>query len=162
MGPVEKKLEEMEIEYARGTVEEGGIKVDQLFFHDPDGFMIEICNCDILPVIPLPTPSIASEAVVEDLVTERHSPGCAASSTPPPRISSLDNGSLQLNHPPPSSAQNNAKHYNKKGSTIDASAKMMARDKGGVAPSRWLEDERSHNLGFLVRRDLGLSMFQVL
>ncbi|KOM31363.1 hypothetical protein LR48_Vigan01g091800 [Vigna angularis] len=45
---------------------------------------------------------------------------------------------------------------------ICKSAKMMARDKGGVAPSRWLEDEQSCNLGFLVRRDLGLSMFQVL
>ncbi|KAK7335981.1 hypothetical protein VNO80_28156 [Phaseolus coccineus] len=53
MVAVEKKLEEMEIEYVRATVEEGGIKVDQLFFHDPDGFMIEICNCDSLPVIPL-------------------------------------------------------------------------------------------------------------
>ncbi|CAJ1955100.1 unnamed protein product [Sphenostylis stenocarpa] len=53
MGAVEKKLEEMEIEYVRAMVEEGGIKVDQLFFHDPDGFMIEICNCDSLPVIPL-------------------------------------------------------------------------------------------------------------
>ncbi|XP_052726002.1 glyoxylase I 4-like [Vigna angularis] len=60
MGAVEKKLEEMEIEYARGTVEEGGIKVDQLFFHDPDGFMIEICNCDILPVIPLPSDMVRS------------------------------------------------------------------------------------------------------
>ncbi|KAL9323171.1 hypothetical protein ACSQ67_011224 [Phaseolus vulgaris] len=53
MVAVEKKLEEMEMEYVRATVEEGGIKVDQLFFHDPDGFMIEICNCDSLPVIPL-------------------------------------------------------------------------------------------------------------
>jgi len=53
MGAVEKKLEEMEIEYVRARVEEGGIQVDQLFFHDPDGFMIEICNCDSLPVIPL-------------------------------------------------------------------------------------------------------------
>ncbi|KOM57408.1 hypothetical protein LR48_Vigan11g044100 [Vigna angularis] len=35
------------------------------------------------------------------------------------------------------------------------SAKMMAHDKGGVAPSWWLEDEQSCNLGFLVRRDLG-------
>ncbi|PNX69300.1 lactoylglutathione lyase/glyoxalase I family protein [Trifolium pratense] len=43
----------MEINYVRATVEEGGIQVDQLFFHDPDGFMIEICNCDSLPVIPL-------------------------------------------------------------------------------------------------------------
>jgi hypothetical protein len=53
MGAVEKKLKEMEIDYVRATVEEGGIQVDQLFFHDPDGFMIEICNCDSLPVIPL-------------------------------------------------------------------------------------------------------------
>ncbi|KAK7325229.1 hypothetical protein VNO77_29388 [Canavalia gladiata] len=53
MGAVEKKLKEMEIGYVRATVEEGGIQVDQLFFHDPDGFMIEICNCDSLPVIPL-------------------------------------------------------------------------------------------------------------
>lgn len=54
MGIVEKKLKEMEIEYVKTRVEEGGIYVDQLFFHDPDGSMIEICNCDNLPVIPLP------------------------------------------------------------------------------------------------------------
>ncbi|AEE36364.1 unnamed protein product [Arabidopsis thaliana] len=53
MEAVEKKLKEMEIEYVRAVVEEGGIQVDQLFFHDPDAFMIEICNCDSLPVIPL-------------------------------------------------------------------------------------------------------------
>ncbi|KAK4354434.1 hypothetical protein RND71_026628 [Anisodus tanguticus] len=50
---VEKKLTEMVIQYVRNLVEEGGIYVDQLFFHDPDGFMVEICNCDKLPVIPL-------------------------------------------------------------------------------------------------------------
>ncbi|KAL3747642.1 hypothetical protein ACJRO7_016445 [Eucalyptus globulus] len=53
MATVEKKLEEMEIEYVKSRVEEGGIYVDQIFFHDPDGLMIEVCNCDILPVIPL-------------------------------------------------------------------------------------------------------------
>lgn len=53
MGAVEKKLKEMGIDYMRQRVEEGGIYVDQLFFHDPDGFMVEICNCDNLPVIPL-------------------------------------------------------------------------------------------------------------
>ncbi|KAK7261911.1 hypothetical protein RIF29_28235 [Crotalaria pallida] len=53
MGAVEKKLKEMDIDYVRAMVEEGGIQVDQLFFHDPDGFMIEICNCDSLPVVPL-------------------------------------------------------------------------------------------------------------
>ncbi|KAK1364049.1 Metallothiol transferase FosB [Heracleum sosnowskyi] len=53
MGAVEKKLKEMGIDYARQRVEEGGIYVDQLFFHDPDGFMVEICNCDNLPVVPI-------------------------------------------------------------------------------------------------------------
>ncbi|KAF9613207.1 hypothetical protein IFM89_006308 [Coptis chinensis] len=53
MAAVEKKLKEMGLEFISRTVEEGGIYVDQLFFHDPDGFMIEICNCDNLPVIPL-------------------------------------------------------------------------------------------------------------
>ncbi|KAJ0977793.1 hypothetical protein J5N97_013267 [Dioscorea zingiberensis] len=53
MAAVEKKLKEMEIPYVKRQVEEGGIYVDQLFFHDPDGFMIEICNCDNIPVIPL-------------------------------------------------------------------------------------------------------------
>ncbi|CAK8535686.1 unnamed protein product [Lathyrus sativus] len=53
MGAVQKCLEEMKIGFVRAMVEENGVKVDQLFFHDPDGFMIEICNCDSLPVIPL-------------------------------------------------------------------------------------------------------------
>ncbi|KAE7997351.1 hypothetical protein FH972_001993 [Carpinus fangiana] len=53
MGAVEKKLKEMGIAYVRAMVEEGGIHVDQIFFHDPDGFMVEICNCDNLPVVPL-------------------------------------------------------------------------------------------------------------
>ncbi|CAI8611828.1 unnamed protein product [Vicia faba] len=53
MGLVQKCLEEMKIEYACALVEENGVKVNQLFFHDPDGFMIEICNCDNLPIIPL-------------------------------------------------------------------------------------------------------------
>ncbi|XP_042497260.1 uncharacterized protein LOC122076047 [Macadamia integrifolia] len=53
MTAVEKKLKEMGIEHVQRVVEEGGAHVDQLFFHDPDGFMIEICNCDNLPIIPL-------------------------------------------------------------------------------------------------------------
>jgi len=53
MGAVEKKLMEMEITYVRAMVEEGGIHVDQIFFHDPDGFMVEICDCDNLLVVPL-------------------------------------------------------------------------------------------------------------
>ncbi|XP_010271473.1 PREDICTED: uncharacterized protein LOC104607514 isoform X1 [Nelumbo nucifera] len=50
---VKKKLEEMGMEYVTTVVEDGGIEVDQLFFHDPDGYMIEICNCHKLPVLPI-------------------------------------------------------------------------------------------------------------
>ncbi|GJN35899.1 hypothetical protein PR202_gb24714 [Eleusine coracana subsp. coracana] len=53
MVAVERRLKELGIPYVQRCVEEGGINVDQIFFHDPDGFMIEICNCDNLPVIPL-------------------------------------------------------------------------------------------------------------
>ncbi|XP_012480606.1 uncharacterized protein LOC105795504 isoform X2 [Gossypium raimondii] len=53
MKQVIRKLEAMKIEYVTAVVEEGGIQVDQLFFHDPDGYMIEICNCQNLPVLPL-------------------------------------------------------------------------------------------------------------
>ncbi|OMO75199.1 hypothetical protein CCACVL1_16296 [Corchorus capsularis] len=53
MNLVMRKLEEMNIEYVTAVVEEGGIQVDQLFFHDPDGYMVEICNCQNLPVLPL-------------------------------------------------------------------------------------------------------------
>ncbi|KAI4298951.1 hypothetical protein L6164_032456 [Bauhinia variegata] len=34
-----RKLEAMNIEYVTAKVEDGGIQVDQLFFHDPDGYM---------------------------------------------------------------------------------------------------------------------------
>ncbi|RZC55708.1 hypothetical protein C5167_014556, partial [Papaver somniferum] len=50
---VKRKLAEMGMKYETAIVEEGGIRVDQLFFHDPDGYMIEICNCENLPVLPL-------------------------------------------------------------------------------------------------------------
>ncbi|KAK1303243.1 hypothetical protein QJS10_CPB11g00899 [Acorus calamus] len=43
----------MEIKYVSAIVTEGGVKFGQLFFHDPDGYMIEICDCHKLPVVPL-------------------------------------------------------------------------------------------------------------
>ncbi|GFQ01632.1 lactoylglutathione lyase [Phtheirospermum japonicum] len=51
------QLEEKGIEYVKAVVREGGIIVDQIFFHDPDGYMIEICNCQNLPVLPLSSAS---------------------------------------------------------------------------------------------------------
>ncbi|KAF7028511.1 hypothetical protein CFC21_040422 [Triticum aestivum] len=55
MEAVQRRLKELGIRYVQRRVEEGGIHVDQIFFHDPDGFMIEVCTCDNLPVIPLVT-----------------------------------------------------------------------------------------------------------
>ncbi|KAK9706148.1 hypothetical protein RND81_07G107100 [Saponaria officinalis] len=53
MEMVEMKLNEMKIKHVKNKVTENGASVDQLFFHDPDGLMIEICNCENIPVIPL-------------------------------------------------------------------------------------------------------------
>ncbi|CAK9188230.1 unnamed protein product [Ilex paraguariensis] len=53
VGVVKRKLEEMGMNYATAVVEDEGIKVDQVFFHDPDGYMIEICNCENLPMLPI-------------------------------------------------------------------------------------------------------------
>ncbi|XP_076952775.1 glyoxylase I 4-like [Bidens hawaiensis] len=47
------KLEQMSIKYVTAVVKEGVVEVNQLFFHDPDGYMIEICNCHVLPVRPI-------------------------------------------------------------------------------------------------------------
>eukprot|EP00271_Cylindrocystis_brebissonii_P000645 TRINITY_DN10774_c0_g1_i1.p1 TRINITY_DN10774_c0_g1~~TRINITY_DN10774_c0_g1_i1.p1 ORF type:complete len:207 (+),score=28.65 TRINITY_DN10774_c0_g1_i1:62-682(+) len=53
MEVVEQRLKDFGICFLRQVVQEGGILVDQLFFHDPDGHMIEICNCQLLPIVPL-------------------------------------------------------------------------------------------------------------
>lgn len=50
---VKKRLEERGMRYVTAVVEEGGIQVDQVFFHDPDGYMIELCNCENIPIIPI-------------------------------------------------------------------------------------------------------------
>ncbi|KAA8540477.1 hypothetical protein F0562_024604 [Nyssa sinensis] len=74
MAAVEKLLQEMGIDYVRQQVEEGGIYVDQLFFHDPDGFMIEICNCDKLPVIPIAGEMVRSCSRVNLHMTQHQQP----------------------------------------------------------------------------------------
>ncbi|GAQ88223.1 lactoylglutathione lyase [Klebsormidium nitens] len=53
LGEVERRLKLLGIEYVCRSVIEDGIEVQQLFFHDPDGFMIEVCNCENIPVVPL-------------------------------------------------------------------------------------------------------------
>ncbi|EIE21999.1 Glyoxalase/Bleomycin resistance protein/Dihydroxybiphenyl dioxygenase, partial [Coccomyxa subellipsoidea C-169] len=46
---VERRLSDFNIPFVKANVEEHGIVVSQVFFHDPDYNMIEICNCDNLP-----------------------------------------------------------------------------------------------------------------
>lgn len=50
---VRKMLGDAGKEYVSAVVKDGGILVDQIFFHDPDGNTIEICDCQKLPVVPL-------------------------------------------------------------------------------------------------------------
>uniref|UniRef100_M1A970 Lactoylglutathione lyase n=2 Tax=Solanum tuberosum TaxID=4113 RepID=M1A970_SOLTU len=48
-----QRLEKFKIKYLKRTVgEEEGAAIDQLFFKDPDGFMIEICNCENVKLVP--------------------------------------------------------------------------------------------------------------
>lgn len=44
-------LNEMDIPFLTQEVVEDAITVKQVFFHDPDHNMIEVCNCDCLPLI---------------------------------------------------------------------------------------------------------------
>jgi hypothetical protein len=53
VGLVMKRLQDMGMRYVTAVVEEEGAKVEQVFFHDPDGYMIELCNCENIPVIPI-------------------------------------------------------------------------------------------------------------
>ncbi|OEL13756.1 hypothetical protein BAE44_0025223 [Dichanthelium oligosanthes] len=53
MGHMKTRLRDMALEFVTTRVRDGETVVEQLFFHDPDGNMIEICDCEKLPVIPL-------------------------------------------------------------------------------------------------------------
>lgn len=59
----------MNVRYKKRTLEaEDGTTMDQLFFNDPDGFMVEICNCENLKLIPA-----GSQGNIK-LPTDRHTP----------------------------------------------------------------------------------------
>ena len=67
---MEQKLKDLNIKYKKRTVEdvENQTKIDQLSFNDPDGFMIEICNCENLKLVP------ASSLGKIKLPVDRHNP----------------------------------------------------------------------------------------
>ncbi|CAL9173625.1 unnamed protein product, partial [Musa hybrid cultivar] len=53
MGAMEQRLKDLGVKYLRRTInEEEGSPIDQLFLNDPDGFMIEICNCENQELVP--------------------------------------------------------------------------------------------------------------
>ncbi|MED6181355.1 hypothetical protein PIB30_018688 [Stylosanthes scabra] len=86
VGLVKRRIEEMGMRYETALVEDdGGNKVEQVFFHDPDGYMIELCNCDNIPIIPIasctfkprthsfikkPPPSIPKCGFMENIMME--------------------------------------------------------------------------------------------
>ena len=51
----ERMLKEMNIKYVKRIVQKAGIYTDQLFIHVPDGYMVEICNCEKPPMDPITT-----------------------------------------------------------------------------------------------------------
>ncbi|KAJ1272045.1 hypothetical protein BS78_06G173200 [Paspalum vaginatum] len=53
MGLMKARLGEMRLEFVTARLRDGATVVEQLFFHDPDGNVIEICDCEKLPVITL-------------------------------------------------------------------------------------------------------------
>jgi len=67
---VEEQLRDLGIPYARQEVVEGGIVVDQVFFHDPDRVMIEVCNCESLPVCPILQSASPVKPIPEGCIVE--------------------------------------------------------------------------------------------
>ncbi|KAL6780895.1 hypothetical protein ACKKBG_A08915 [Auxenochlorella protothecoides x Auxenochlorella symbiontica] len=47
---VERQLDDFRIKYVVQRCCEDGVEMRQLFFHDPDNHMIEVCNCDEFPL----------------------------------------------------------------------------------------------------------------
>nr|GMD38225.1 lactoylglutathione lyase [Ipomoea batatas] len=69
MEAMERRLKELKVKYMKRTVGEGeGEAIDHLFFRDPDGFMIEICNCENITLVPQ-----ASLGKIK-LPSDRHTP----------------------------------------------------------------------------------------
>mmetsp|Transcript_11277 Transcript_11277/g.24303 ORF Transcript_11277/g.24303 Transcript_11277/m.24303 type:complete len:261 (+) Transcript_11277:203-985(+) len=77
LSDVEDRLKACDIEYVKQSVCEDGIRISQLFFHDPDNNMIEVCNCDLLPVVPLEDVPLVCPTCLTHVMT---SPPCAPAS----------------------------------------------------------------------------------
>ncbi|XP_065871671.1 glyoxylase I 4 [Euphorbia lathyris] len=79
MEAMETRVKEHKVEYKKRIIEdeENGSKIEQLFFKDPDGFMIEICNCENMRLVPASSLSVAKIK----LPLDRHIPPLDLNST---------------------------------------------------------------------------------
>jgi catechol 2,3-dioxygenase-like lactoylglutathione lyase family enzyme len=59
---VEERLNSRGIPFVKEAVVEHGLRITQIFLHDPDHNMVEICNCDCLPIRPLAPCAVLSSA----------------------------------------------------------------------------------------------------
>mmetsp|Transcript_27675 Transcript_27675/g.70485 ORF Transcript_27675/g.70485 Transcript_27675/m.70485 type:complete len:216 (-) Transcript_27675:1062-1709(-) len=73
---MEARLTGMGLPFVKQQVTEGAVRVTQLFVHDPDNNMIELCNCELLPVVPLEPGAVLC-------------PSCMAPSASPDQVASL-------------------------------------------------------------------------
>jgi catechol 2,3-dioxygenase-like lactoylglutathione lyase family enzyme len=67
---IENCLQSHGIVYKMQYVSEGGFTVPQVFFHDPDNNMIEICPCDCLPICPLVNTTTSDDGATGHSPTE--------------------------------------------------------------------------------------------
>ncbi|KAF7010207.1 hypothetical protein CFC21_024653 [Triticum aestivum] len=65
MALTKARLRGMNLDVVTTRVWDGETTVEQLFFHDPDGNVIEICNCEDLPVVPLAPPACLAKQTVQ-------------------------------------------------------------------------------------------------
>lgn len=66
---VAEQLKLLGLDFVKQEIDEAGVHVTQLFFHDPDNNMIEICNCDLIPVIPLDSSMVCSSCISAGLAS---------------------------------------------------------------------------------------------
>jgi catechol 2,3-dioxygenase-like lactoylglutathione lyase family enzyme len=81
MGLMKTRLRDMDLEFVATRVRDGETVVEQLFFHDPDGNVIEICDCEKLPVVPLVVrqPDAAACRLSSQAVVGANEPTCMTS-----------------------------------------------------------------------------------
>ncbi|GBG61857.1 hypothetical protein CBR_g23810 [Chara braunii] len=81
---MEQRLQELGVRYVKQIVRDGDIFVEQLFFHDPDGHMVEICNCEAFPIVPLVSAGSNNQGMQSQLSSSFGGcNGTSANSVPP-------------------------------------------------------------------------------